>query len=247
MMTRRTGLKSMRWRRGGRWLVILATLLWGGLLLGCGKGDQPEETPPADGADIEGGAPPADAAPPPGDEEAPPPDPDMAGAPEPGAPPVEAMPGAAGEAAPAPAPQATPVAVAPPHPTRNDPFAALDGPEKPEPPPPILPPPPSSHQLMPIRATVEVSLPAPPPEGVTDSRLPDVRTSGILWGPTVKAIVQYRDQAGAEQNAVVKPGDELPIRSPGGTQLTVQSIGPDGVQLLNTATRRVYFAPLQGR
>ncbi len=100
---------------------------------------------------------------------------------------------------------------------------------------------------MPIRATVEVTLPTNVADGPQETRLPDVRTAGILWGPTVKAIVQYRDANGAEQSAVVKPGDELPIRSPGGTQLTVQSIGPDGVQLQNVQTKRVYFAPLEGR
>lgn len=241
-MMARDGLNHKRWLQRGRWAALLAVMLWGAALAGCGKGGDAaeEEAPPPDDEAGMAEAPPADA-------EAPPPD-AMGGemAPEPG---MEGMPGATPEAAPAPAAAdgGTPIAVAPLHPVRTNPFGALDGPEQPEPPPPILPPPPSSQQLMPIRATVEVRLPEGQATGPEETRLPDVRTSGILWGPTVKAIVQYRDASGAEQSAVVKPGDELPIRSPGGTQLTVLSIGPDGVQLQNVQTRRIYFAPLQGR
>ena len=247
-------LDRLQLGRRTAWVVLAPLLLF---VIGCGKGDDSGAATDAGPPDAMGGevapgpdpgAPPVDDMAPPVDDMAPPPD--MAEMPPGGGP--DMMPGAPGEAAPAPTAGAggeTQVAVAPPYPARsNNPFGALDGPEQPEPPPAILPPPPSSQQLMPIRATVEVNLPRPDDGGTgIGGTLPGVRTSGILWGPTVKAIVQYRDADGAEQNAVVKPGDILPIRSPGGTSLKVQSIGPEGVQLQNERTGRVYSAPLEGR
>ncbi len=223
-------------RRRGAAVVCALALVWA--LAGCGK--KPEE--PAGQAGQAGEAAPPGA--PPGAEPMPPGTqaPPGAEAP-PGAPPGEdVMPGAPGEAAPAEGgAQPIKTAAKPPFPSRPQPFDPLDKPMEPPPPPPPPPASANARNLLPIRA----NLITPPRQGVVsappDDRLPNVRTSGIRWGSTVKAIVQD-----GSQTYIVQPGDTVPIASPGGRELTVLSIVRDGVRLRNEATGRIYFAPLRG-
>lgn len=227
-------------------LLAMATMAFG-LLAGCGKKDEaagdaaapPADAPPTD--DPGAAAPPPGVAPPPAEAMPPgappaPGDPAMGGAP--GAPGLEVESGQpADEKAGFDLAKGKPL-----FPSKSNPFSPLDPPVKPPPPPkPTVQVVQTSRALVPIRPTI-----APPePAREDDDRVvvpPGLRTSGILWGPTVKAILQQ-----GEESWVVRPGDSVTIQFNGPRPMTVVAIGPEGVTLRDPRTGQEHFAPLQGQ
>ncbi|MCC7494599.1 MAG: hypothetical protein IT204_19735 [Fimbriimonadaceae bacterium] len=233
------GLKS--WQVG---LVMAAAISPYWLLVGCGgKSEEPAaggeagttqaEMPP--GAPGEPGAPGPPGAPggPAAAPSAAPSMPAMPGAPAPGAAPAPpTMPGAPAGAVP------TALRPKPRFKGKDNVFAALDKPSPVPPPPP--PQPYNIAHILPVRAPV-----APPSlereqQGPSDTQLSDVRTAGFVWGSTVKAILQQGDRT-----ILVRPGDTVPISTPGADSLTVEAISAEGVRLRNERTKRVYLAPFR--
>jgi hypothetical protein len=149
--------------------------------------------------------------------------------------------GGAGGAAPPAGEGAAPAAGPPPlSQSRPNPFSPLDKPI--EPPPREALAPVVRSPVTPIRPIIAPVEDERPREAQPDVP-PGLRTSGILWGPTVKAILQQE----GEKGVLVQPGETITIQFGGPREVVVTSIGPDGVLLRDTVSGREYFAPLRRR